>query len=311
LSLDTVSVVVVANTTAIAEALVAQVREPHHATALSIGQITLATSSLVEMGGAWILALEPDQSDDLLQQLDDERLPVMIVDPEVPLRGTDEYDRWNKRVGTRIDQFVGRIAHQHLESLPPSQVVILAASLGGPDAVREFLEDAPTKGVAYIYVQHIGDDFNRVLMQMVELVGKHRCAVATTGMKISSDFVYIVDSKLETTVTDGGYFNVSRQGWRGDYSPSINHVVLSAARIFGRRCTAVFFSGMGDDGVQGARYLASLGRPVWVQSEESCQAASMPEAVASVANSILRGTPSELAAFVTQYVYHAQQEASL
>jgi len=311
LNLDAVSVAVVANTTAIGEALVAQVQAPHRAVMLSVSQVTAIETSVTEVARAWIIALDPDQSEALLGRLDDETLPVMIVDPDIPLKGSDDYNRWERRVGMRIDQFVGRIAHQCLEAEPPAQVVILGASLGGPDAVREFLSDAPAQGAAYIYVQHIGDDFNHVLMQMVEMVGKHRAAVATTGMKISAGFVYVVDAKFETTVTDGGYFNVSRQGWRGEYSPSINHVMLSAARIFGRRCSAVIFSGLGDDGVQGARYLASLGRPVWVQNEASCQAPSMPKAVSSVANTIISGTPSELAAFVAHYVYHAQQEASL
>lgn len=60
--------------------------------------------------------------------------------------------------------------------------------------------------------------------------------------------------------------------------PSIDVLFESAARVFGRRCTAVLLTGANDDGAQGCREIQDHGGTVIVQDPADAEIDAMPKA---------------------------------
>ncbi len=61
--------------------------------------------------------------------------------------------------------------------------------------------------------------------------------------------------------------------------PSVDHLLESAARLWGGRVLAVMLTGMGCDGLDGCRELKQRGGSVLAQSAEGCVVYGMPKAV--------------------------------
>jgi chemosensory pili system protein ChpB (putative protein-glutamate methylesterase) len=64
--------------------------------------------------------------------------------------------------------------------LPAEHIWVLGASLGGPNAVKEFLDALP-KGlpVGFVYAQYIDARFQKALIQTLSRLGYHHGAPST------------------------------------------------------------------------------------------------------------------------------------
>ncbi len=62
--------------------------------------------------------------------------------------------------------------------------------------------------------------------------------------------------------------------------PSVDVLFASAAEAFGSRVLALVLTGMGDDGLAGARVLKSHGATVLTEAQSSCVVYGMPRSVA-------------------------------
>src|SRR5690606_19531718 len=79
------------------------------------------------------------------------------------------------------------------------------------------------------------------------------------------------------------------------YRPCIDDVLRDVADRFGASATAIIFSGMAADAIEGAAHLASVGGEVWVQDPESCVVSSMVDGAQARGIVEFVGSPRELA----------------
>ena len=63
------------------------------------------------------------------------------------------------------------------------------------------------------------------------------------------------------------------------HRPSVNVLFESAAQILGRRALGVVLTGMGDDGLIGARAIVEAGGQVLTEAESSCVVYGMPRVI--------------------------------
>jgi two-component system chemotaxis response regulator CheB len=63
------------------------------------------------------------------------------------------------------------------------------------------------------------------------------------------------------------------------HRPSVDVLFESAARAVGRDVIAVVLTGMGDDGLRGARAVRAAGGTILTESEQSCVVYGMPRTV--------------------------------
>jgi two-component system, chemotaxis family, protein-glutamate methylesterase/glutaminase len=78
------------------------------------------------------------------------------------------------------------------------------------------------------------------------------------------------------------------------YKPSVNELFGSVARVCGRKALGIVLTGMGDDGLIGARAMHAAGSVILGQSYESCVVYGMPKAVSEAGLVEAELTPAEI-----------------
>lgn len=282
--------------------------------------------------GCWILELEneeefPDLIDSLL---DSTEAGVLFGLGKAPERHSDEYPRWERRLFSKLRDEIGTlelldseasldmlgdVSDQQKGPLPlPSilsnaiqsgssgnsaaeHVWILAASLGGPAAVKEFLDQLPAGlPVSFIYAQHIDANFSSVLSKVLARHSSFELKQAQEGDVLKSGQVLMVPVEREMVLDEQGKIQFKDTAWPGPYGPSIDQVMLNVANHYGANCNVMVFSGMGNDGAIAAPLLKAYGCKIWVQNADSCANSSMPDSVEATGCSTFMGNPSQLAA---------------
>jgi two-component system, chemotaxis family, protein-glutamate methylesterase/glutaminase len=100
-------------------------------------------------------------------------------------------------------------------------------------------------------------------------------------------------------LTDGGAATrLSRDPVGNGNLPSVDPMFATLANVFGPRLLAIVLSGMGRDGLEGARRVREAGGTVVVQDPASSVVWGMPGAVvdAGLADAVL--TPAEIGALI-------------
>ena len=190
-----------------------------------------------------------------------------------------------------------------------SEVWILAASLGGPSAVKAFLDLIPeTIRASFLYAQHIDAHFSQVLTQVLGRHAKVDLLALENGYPLYDGEVRMVPVDHEVKF-EGGQVHFTANKWHGPYGPSIDHLLKNLLTAYASKCHLIVFSGMGNDGALMAPALHRAGCQIWTQEPASCASASMPQAVIDLHCSDLSGTPEELAQALIQRVgCHASTE---
>lgn len=180
---------------------------------------------------------------------------------------------------------------------PVTRVWVLGASIGGPDAVREFLSALPaTVNATFVLAQHMGADFVDLMVAQLQKATKMPVAIATAGMRAAHGQVIVVPISERLLLDPSGDVRVVAPDEVSPYSPSIDRVLIDVADRFGATAGAIIFSGMAHDAIEGAKHLAAKGGTVWVQDPSTCVVSSMIDGAMDAGIVTFVGKPSELAA---------------
>jgi chemosensory pili system protein ChpB (putative protein-glutamate methylesterase) len=189
------------------------------------------------------------------------------------------------------------------QSSAPVNVWVLGASLGGPEAVCEFLAALPDDlPVAFAYGQHIDPQFNDTLQQAVAKKTSMTSKVLTSGDMLRHGEIGLMPVEQRLKMLPLGQVIVLDEPWPGPFSPSIDCLVSQTAELYGGASGCIIFSGMGDDGAKGCETMQQSGGTVLIQSFDSCANSAMPEAALAATNNAFVGSPTQLAeAFAQQF----------
>lgn len=240
------------------------------------------------------------------------RLGALTVVPKPCGPGVAGFDQAATRLTSMIKALSDvRVVRRRVGTTPPPtdgltptsrpRLVAVAASTGGPPAVCRFLQCLPADlPVPVVVVQHLVVGFMPGLVDWLRLEVPFHVAQAQDGERLRAGTVYLApdDRHLEVTtdlrarLADG----VPVAGFR----PSASALFSSLARSVGRGAVAVVLTGMGSDGLEGARALRAAGGRVLAQDEESCAVYGMPRAVTQAGLSDVVGPVEELAAHVAE-----------
>ncbi len=256
---------------------------------------------------AWVVDAETvdKDGDDLIDAwLDSFSVPIIYCDEGIPSIDMEGYRAFARRLKEKLTQLSGTINLQHAADGCAKEVWVLAASTGGPNAVKQFLGELPPKlDVGFIYVQHIDRAFNDTLAHVMSRHTNYPASLAGHGDVIKPNTVAIISPEFKTQLLPNGTFSVTAETWTGPYSPSIDSVIADVAHSYGERGGAIIFTGMGEDGAASCRMLHQKGGKVWVQTPSSCTSDSMPESVIATGCVDFKGAPYALA---QQLVRHRQ-----
>ncbi|NOZ52682.1 MAG: chemotaxis protein CheB [Gammaproteobacteria bacterium] len=179
---------------------------------------------------------------------------------------------------------------------PKLNVWVLGASLGGPQAVRQFLaaieEDLP---VVFILAQHIGVNHVSLLAEQLHRVTKFTVIPGKTGHQLRHGEVVLTPADKQLSLTADGYLVLKPAPPATIYSPSIDNVMSEVAERYGQKAGTIIFSGMGDDGARGCEAIAEYGGIVWAQDIASCVVSSMPDQARKTGKVSYSADPDQLA----------------
>jgi two-component system chemotaxis response regulator CheB len=167
---------------------------------------------------------------------------------------------------------------------PPFAAIVVAASTGGPRALADVVGHLPGDlRVPILIVQHMPPMFTKTLAERLDCSSALRVVEAVGGEAVLPGHVYIAPGNYHMAVsrTVGGVNVVVHDGPpENSCRPAADVLFRSAVEVFGAGVLAVVLTGMGRDGLQGARVVRSAGGSVIAQSAATAVVASMPAAVA-------------------------------
>lgn len=176
------------------------------------------------------------------------------------------------------------------------RVLVLGASIGGPDALRTFLAGLPADFPAlFVLAQHLESGFFDRLAQQLQKVSRLPIRVASDSTPAVAGEVLVIPSGERIHIERDGSIRREPHLTPTHYRPCIDDVMRDIADSFGSRATAIIFSGMAGDAVEGAVYLTSKGGEVWVQDPGSCVVSSMVDGAQARGVVEFSGSPRELA----------------
>jgi two-component system chemotaxis response regulator CheB len=160
----------------------------------------------------------------------------------------------------------------------PLRMVVIGASTGGPQALREILADLPAAfPLPVVCIQHIGSSF---LSDMVTWLGEV-CSLpvrkAAHGEMPHPGVIYFAPEDAHLEFDNDGRFALSLAAPIDGHRPSVTATMLAAARSFGAGTIGVLLTGMGRDGADGMLGIFNAGGITIAQDEASSVVYGMPK----------------------------------
>jgi two-component system, chemotaxis family, protein-glutamate methylesterase/glutaminase len=187
----------------------------------------------------------------------------------------------------------------------PCEVIAIAASAGGPGALREILQGLPADlTIPIVIVQHITRGFGQGFAHWLDGFTPLHVALALPGESLAPGRVLLAPDDRHLTLIPGNIVQFDQTEPVDGVRPSATRLFDSVAAVYGSAAVGVILSGMGEDGVIGLEHLHAVGGHVIAQTQESCIVSGMPRAAIErgIVDRIL--TPGEIAAALLQLDRH-------
>lgn len=175
------------------------------------------------------------------------------------------------------------IAPLRLRQMPltPPRVLVIGASTGGPQALNRLVVQIDTviQRAPVLITQHMPPTFTAVLAEHLARVSKFPVREATDGEEVNAGAIYLApggkhmkverrDGTAVIAIDDGPMVNFCK--------PAVDPLFASAAQVWGNKVLALVLTGMGSDGLAGAKEIVAAGGHVIAQDEETSVVWGMP-----------------------------------
>jgi two-component system chemotaxis response regulator CheB len=161
-----------------------------------------------------------------------------------------------------------------------ARVVLIATSTGGPRALAALVPKLPAPlGVGTLIVQHMPAGFTGSLAARLNASSKLDVIEAAGGEKLDPGTALLAPGGRHLRLSADGRTELSEEPAVGGLRPRADLLIVDAARAYGDRLLLVVLTGMGNDGLRGAREVRRRGGRILVESEESCTVYGMPRAI--------------------------------
>jgi len=163
------------------------------------------------------------------------------------------------------------------------RLVVVGTSTGGPQALTRLLSALPRDLPCAVAVAlHIPAGYTEPLARRLDTTCPITVFEAADGSILAPGTVAIARGGMHLTVSARDGAIVARLDARpliAPFCPSVNVLFESAAKALGPAVLGVVLTGMGDDGVEGARAIRKTGGRILTESESSCVVYGMPRAI--------------------------------
>jgi two-component system chemotaxis response regulator CheB len=169
--------------------------------------------------------------------------------------------------------------------LSTEKVVVIGASTGGTEAIKEILTKLPADAPGVLVTQHMPEHFTKSFADRLNTLCRISVKEAEHNERILPGHAYIAPGHSHLLLKRSGtnYMTQLDQGELVNrHRPSVDVLFRSAANAAGSNALGIILTGMGRDGVQGLLELKKAGSHTIAQDEASCVVFGMPkEAIAA------------------------------
>ena len=159
------------------------------------------------------------------------------------------------------------------------KVIVVGASTGGTEALREFLEAFPEDAPGIVIVQHMPEHFTEAFAKRLDGLCRINVKEAVDNDSVIRGRALIAPGNRHSLLKRSGaryYVEVKEGPLVCRHKPSVDVLFRSAARYAGKNAIGVIMTGMGDDGSRGMREMHDSGAYTIAQDEATCVVFGMP-----------------------------------
>jgi two-component system chemotaxis response regulator CheB len=164
------------------------------------------------------------------------------------------------------------------------KLIIIGASTGGTEAIREFLMQMPSDCPGILITQHMPEGFTTSFAKRLNSLCKISVQEAQGNERVLPGHAYIAPGHSHLYLTRSGANYMTRIDQAepvNRHRPSVDVLFRSAAQCAGKNAVGVILTGMGKDGAAGMLEMKGAGAYNFAQDEASCVVFGMPrEAIA-------------------------------
>jgi two-component system chemotaxis response regulator CheB len=164
------------------------------------------------------------------------------------------------------------------------EAIFIGSSTGGPEALREVIEGLAGKLRVPVFItQHMPPMFTKILADHLTKQTKASVVEASDGLQAQPGVFYIAPGDRHMIISrhlSVTRINLSDAPPENFCRPAVDPMFRSAAETYGEKALAVILTGMGQDGLLGAKPLVTKGVQLIAQDEETSVVWGMPGAVA-------------------------------
>ncbi len=171
------------------------------------------------------------------------------------------------------------------------RVLVIGASTGGPQALTQLLTALPANlPVPVAIVLHMPVGYTAALAARLDGVSALRVVEASDGLLLGPGLAIVGRAGFHLRLdpdADGVRARLATLPLGTPHRPAVDVLFASAAASYGAQALGLVLTGMGEDGLEGARALVAAGGRVMTEAESSCVVYGMPRAVAEAGLSAL------------------------
>jgi len=173
------------------------------------------------------------------------------------------------------------VALPHPARHHPKRVILLGASTGGTEALRDVLTQLPGDLPGIAIVQHIPAHFSRAFAERLNAICAMEVREAVDGDRLVPGLALIAPGNFHMMLqwaNDGYRVRVTDGPMVWHQRPAVDMLFKSASDLVGIHAIAGILTGMGKDGAEGLLRLREKGAMTFAQDEESSVVYGMPRA---------------------------------
>jgi two-component system chemotaxis response regulator CheB len=167
----------------------------------------------------------------------------------------------------------------------PPEIIVIGASTGGPQALKQLIAALPADCPAPIaMVLHMPVGYTEMYARKLNEMAALTVVEAQGDEEVAAGIVFLAPAGRHLSFKRGTdrivRTHVDFRPLDTVHRPSVDVLFHSAADVYGGRVLAIVLTGMGADGREGAAWIKAKGGVVLTESEETCVVYGMPRAVA-------------------------------
>lgn len=164
------------------------------------------------------------------------------------------------------------------------KVVVIASSMGGPQAVRQIIPKMPKNfPAAIIIVQHMSKGFTESLAKSLDRISEITVKEAVDKESLAKGVAYIAPQGYHLYIEDAKILLRKGSPING-VIPSADCAMKSAAESYGPDSIGVVLTGMGKDGAKGIEEIKKAGGRTIAQDRNTSVVFGMPQAALMTRN---------------------------